>query len=157
MVTLLLSSGLQTTLILLVFVVQIIMLVLVILGGKKKGIGDLVDSVDTVNEKFDELSVNYEDLKNNNSDEFVKINEQLNNLTQRIEKFEASFSQILNIQSIDSNSIMEEPETLQIGNIYMLDGEPVENSQEKKSPSKNGRKSKKPSTNLENFEVEEEP
>ena len=77
MVTLLLSGGLQTTLIFLVFVVQIIMLVLVVLGSKKKGIGDLVDSVDTVNEKFDELSVNYEDLKNNNSDEFVKINEQL--------------------------------------------------------------------------------
>ena len=51
---------------------------------------------------------------------------------------------------------MEEPETLQIGSICMLGSESDESSQEKKSPSKNGRKSRKPSTNLENFEVEEE-
>lgn len=167
MVTLLLSNSIVFGVLVLVLVFQIVMMVLAFLGRKSNSIGELADSIDTFNEKFDELSFNYENLKQNNSDELVKINKQLVNLAQRIETFEASFSKILNIKSIDSSSIMEEPETIQIGNVHIIDlpkrpdNIDLDKIEEKKiQTDKNtgGRKMEKlgNNTNLENFEVEEE-
>lgn len=167
MVTLLLSNGVVFGILVLVLVFQIVMMILAFLGRKTNSIGELVDSIDTFNEKFDELSFNYENMKQNNSDELVKINDQLVNLTQRIEMFEASFSKILNIKSIDSSSIMEEPEKIQVGNVHIIDlpkrsdNIDLDKIEEKKihtdKTSKDGKLDKlEKISNIENFEVEEE-